>query len=95
MSEAGRVWQLFRGDELNAEVRPAARFSEVRPLYDEKLRRLDHLDEEPEQWEAVYRRIREVVRLQSRARIALRDRCSSRSARKYNFQAHVTGWRPR
>lgn len=77
MSEAGRVWQLFRGDELlaelmvtggdfpwiNAEVRPAAGFSEVRSMFDEELRRLDHLDEEPEQWEAAYHRIREVVRL--------------------------------
>ena len=77
MSEAGPVWQLFRGDELlaelivtggdfpwlNAEVRPAAGFSEVRPLFDEELRRLDRLDEEPEQWETAYRRIREVVRL--------------------------------
>lgn len=77
MSEAGRVWQLFRGDELlaelivtggdfpwlNAEVRPAAGFSEVRALFDEELRPLDHLDEEPEQWEAAYRHIREVMRL--------------------------------
>lgn len=77
MSEAERVWQLTRGDELlaelvvtggdfpwlNAEVRPAAGFAEVRPLFDDELRRLELLDEEPEQWEAAYRRIREVVRL--------------------------------
>lgn len=77
MSEAERVWQLVRGDELlaelvvtggdcpwlNAEVRPAAGFAEVRPLFDDELRRLELLDEEPEQWEAAYRRIREVVRL--------------------------------
>ena len=77
MSEARRVWQLVRGDELlaelivtggdfpwlNAEVRPAPGFAEVRPLFDDELRRLEHVDDEPEQWEATYRRIREAVRL--------------------------------
>jgi hypothetical protein len=77
MNEVGCVWQLIRGDELlaelvvtggdfpwlNAEVRPAAGFAEVRPLFDDELQRLEFLDDEPEQWEAVYRRIREVVRL--------------------------------
>ncbi len=77
MSEARRVWQLVRGDEflaelvvtggnfpwLNAEVRPAAGFADVRPLFDGELRRLEHLDEEPEQWKAAYHRIRELVRL--------------------------------
>ncbi len=71
------VWQFVRGDELLAglvvtggdfpwliaEVRPAAGFAEVRPLSGDELRRLELLDEEPEQWEAAYRRIREVVRL--------------------------------
>jgi hypothetical protein len=77
MSEVGRVWQLVRGDELlaelvvtgedfpwlNAEIRPAAGFAQVRPLFDDELRRLEYLDEEPEQWETAYRRIRHVVRL--------------------------------
>jgi hypothetical protein len=77
MSEAERVWQLLRGDELlaelvvtggdfpwlNAEVRPTAGFAEVRPLFDDELRRLEALDEDPEPWEATYRRIREAVRL--------------------------------
>ncbi len=77
MSEADRVWQLVRGDELlaelvvtggdfpwlNAKVRPAVAFAEVRPLFDEELRRLEFLDDELEQWEAAYRSIREVVRL--------------------------------
>ena len=67
MSQADRVWQLVRGHELlaelvvtdedfswlRAEVRPAAGFAEVRPLFDNELQRLDFLDEEPEQWEAV------------------------------------------
>lgn len=77
MSEAERVWQLVRGDEvlaelavtsadypwLKAEVRPAAAFAEVRPLFDDEIRRLEFIDEETEQWEAAYRRIREVVGL--------------------------------
>ena len=32
-----------------------------RPLFDNELQRLDFLDEEPEQWEAAYRRVREMV----------------------------------
>jgi hypothetical protein len=73
VSEDERVWQLVRGDELlaelvvnggdfpwlNAEVRPAAGFAEVRPLFDDELRRADLMEEEPEQWEAAYRRVRE------------------------------------
>jgi len=38
-------------------------FAEVRPLFEEELRRLEHLDEKPERWETAYRRIREIVRL--------------------------------
>lgn len=77
MSQADRVWQLVRGDELlaelvvtggnfpwlNARVRPAAGFAEIRPLFDEELRRLESIGDEPERWEAAYRRIREEVRL--------------------------------
>jgi hypothetical protein len=77
MSEAERAWQLLCGDELlaelvvtggdfpwlSAEVRPAAGFAKVRPLFDEELRQLELLDEDPGPWEAAYRRIREVVRL--------------------------------
>lgn len=77
MSQAERAWQLVRGDELvaelvvtggdfpwpNAKVRPAAGFAEVRPLFDEELRQLELLDEDPEPWETAYRRIREAVRL--------------------------------
>jgi hypothetical protein len=51
VSEAERVWQLVRGDEvlaelavtsadypwLKAEVRPAAAFAEVRPLFDDEI----------------------------------------------------------
>lgn len=77
MSEASRVWQLVRGDVLlaelvvtggdfpwlNAEVRPAAGFADLRPLFDDELQRLEYADHEPEQQETTYRRIREVVRL--------------------------------
>jgi hypothetical protein len=75
MNEYGHVWQLVRGDELlaelvvtagdfpwlNAQVRPVAGFEEVRPLFEEELRRLDHLDDDPAPWEAAYRRIRQAV----------------------------------
>ncbi len=75
MSEAERAWHLVRGDELlaelvvtggdfpwlNAEIRPAAGFAEARPLFDDELRQLDLLDDDPEPWEAAYHRIREAV----------------------------------
>lgn len=48
---------------LNAKVRPAIGFAEIRPLFDEEFRPLEFFDDELEQWEAAYRRIREVVRL--------------------------------
>jgi hypothetical protein len=77
MSQESRVWQVVHGDELLAElvvtggdfpwlkaqVRPAARFVEVQPLFEDELRRLDHLDEDPAPWEAAYDRIRQAVRL--------------------------------
>jgi hypothetical protein len=77
MSQENRVWQLVRGDELlaglvvtggdfpwlNAQVRPAAGFAEVQPLFEDELRQLDHLDEDPAPWQAAYDRIRQAVRL--------------------------------
>ena len=77
MSEAERAWRLVRGRELIAElvvtggdfpwlsgtVLPATGFAEVRPLFEDDLRRLDRLDSEPELWEAAHRRIRDQVQL--------------------------------
>ena len=77
MSETERAWHLVRGDELlaelvvtggdfpwlSAEVRPTAGFAEVRPLFDDELRWAELMDEEPERWEAAYRRVREAVSL--------------------------------
>jgi hypothetical protein len=77
VSEAERAWRLVRGDEvladlvvtdadfpwLTAEVRPKAGFEEVRPLFDDEARWADVMDEEPEQWEAAYHRVRAAVRL--------------------------------
>ncbi len=52
------VWQFVRGDELLAGlVVTGGDF----PWLIAELRRLELPDEEPEQWEAAYRRIREVV----------------------------------
>lgn len=42
-------------------VRPAAGFADIRPLFEDELGRLEFLDDEPQQWEAAYRRIREMV----------------------------------
>src|SRR5262245_28343067 len=77
MSERGGVWRLARGEEiladlvvtggdlpwLNAQVHPAPGFEDVRPLFDDELRRLDHLDDDPGPWEAAYLRIRQTVHL--------------------------------
>jgi hypothetical protein len=65
MAEDGGVWQLIRRAELvadlvvtggdfpwlSAEVRPTTEFEEVRPLFDERLRQLDYLAEDPGRWE--------------------------------------------
>jgi hypothetical protein len=77
MTEVERRWRLVRGDELLAElavtgedwpwlyadVRPAAAFAQVRPLFDDEARRADHMDDDPDAWEAAYHRIRHAVRL--------------------------------
>ena len=77
MNDDARVWRLVDeqgllaalvvtgGDFpwLNAEVRATRQFERVRPLFEEELRRLDHLDEDPASWEAAYDRIRQAVRL--------------------------------
>lgn len=78
MTEPGQVWQLLRDDELladlvvtgvgfpwlNARLRPAAGFEQVRPLFEDEIRRLDLLDD-PDRWEAAYRRIRDAVTLRA------------------------------
>jgi hypothetical protein len=75
------VWALVCGDELlaelmvtggdfpwlNAKVRPATGFAEVRPLFDDALRRLELLTEEPEQWEPAHRHVWDVVRFRAPA----------------------------
>jgi hypothetical protein len=78
VTETARVWRLVRpGGELlaelvvndsdfpwlNATVRPAAGFEDVRPLFEDKIQWLENLDENPEQWDAAYERIREATRL--------------------------------
>jgi hypothetical protein len=78
VSDVERVWQLVRprgellaelvvNDSdfpwLNAKIRPAAGFEDVRPLFEDELRWLHALDGGHGQWNAAYRRIRETVRL--------------------------------
>ena len=71
------VWKLYRGDELiadlvlaggefpwlNARVNPHSGLEEVRELFAEELRRLDHIDDDMDGWEAVYGAIRSTVSL--------------------------------
>ena len=75
MSDGGRVWRLRRGAQvvaelvvtggdfpwLNAAVRPAPGFEEVQPLFEEELRALDRIDDDPGAWEAAYENIRGAV----------------------------------
>jgi hypothetical protein len=78
MTEAARVWQLVRpGGELlaelvvndsdfpwlNAKIRPAAGFEEIRPLFEDELRWLQTFDENRGQWADAYERIRDATRL--------------------------------
>ncbi len=71
------VWQLVRDGQtlaslvvtggdfpwLHARLEPDAAFEEVRPMFDEELRLLDHLDDDPASWEAACQRIRQALRL--------------------------------
>ena len=71
------AWQLVRGDQtvaalvvtgmdfpwLHARLQPEAAFEEVRPLFDEELRLLDRIDDDPATWEAAYQRIRRTLQL--------------------------------
>jgi hypothetical protein len=71
------VWQLVRDGQhlaslvvtggdfpwLHARLEPEAPFEEVRPMFEEELRLLDHLDVDPASWEAAWRRIRQALDL--------------------------------
>jgi len=48
---------------LHANVRPRAGFRELRRLFDDELRLLDHLDADYAAWERAYTRIRRAVSL--------------------------------
>lgn len=75
--DGDQVWRLLRGEEpiaellvtggdfpwLNARLLPGPGFEEVRPMFDEELRLLDHLDDDVDAWEAAYDRIRETIGL--------------------------------
>ena len=66
------VWQLCQGDQvvadlvvtgsdfpwLEARLEPRAGFEALRPLFEEDLKLVELIDDEPEAWEAVYDRIR-------------------------------------
>jgi hypothetical protein len=77
VNEGERIWRVVRGDEvladlvvtdgdfpwLTGEVRPGAGFAEVRQIFDDESRWADVMDQEPEQWEAAYHRVRAAVSL--------------------------------
>jgi hypothetical protein len=77
MSDDAQVWQLVDAEGLlaelvvtdgdfpwlNAEVRPTDRFERLRPLFEEELRQVDHLDGDSASWEAAYHQVRHAVRL--------------------------------
>lgn len=83
MSEAGRVRQLVGSGEvlaehvvtggdfpwLSAEVRSAAGFAEIRPLFGDELRELELLDKDPEPWEAACPRMPLAPHRAARARV--------------------------
>ena len=77
MPSDARAWQLVDEEGLlaelvvtggdfpwlSAEVRPTARFERIRPLFEEEIRRLDRLDDDPVNWEAAYDSVRQAVQL--------------------------------
>lgn len=48
---------------LNARIRAMPGFEAVRPLFEEELRALEHIDDDVGSWEAAYARIRKAVTL--------------------------------
>lgn len=77
MNDTGLVWQLRREGEviaelvvtggdfpwLNALLRPSPGFGEVRPLFQEELLALEHVDDDPGACDAAYEAIRQAVTL--------------------------------
>jgi hypothetical protein len=77
MNDGERVWQLTHGEELiaelvvtggdfpwlNARVRAMPGFEEVRPLFVDELRALEHIEDDLGAWQATYDNIRSAVNL--------------------------------
>jgi hypothetical protein len=77
VNDGERVWRLMQGKELlaelvvtggdfpwlNARMRPAPGFEAIRPLFEQELRALERIDDDPGSWEAAYDRIRVAVSL--------------------------------
>jgi hypothetical protein len=98
------VWQLVRGDELlaelvvsggdfpwlNAEVRSAAGFAEVRPLFDDELRWADRIGHRAGRRNSVRKGLESERDLNSRASDLRRCRSSSSRERISTGQRHTT-----
>lgn len=77
MTHGEQVWRLVQGEELlaelivtggdfpwlNARIRAMPGFGAVRPLFEEELRALEHIDDDLGSWQAAYDRIRRAVSL--------------------------------
>ena len=77
MNYGEQVWRLMHDEELlaelivtggdfpwlNARIRAMAGFEAVRPLFEEELRALEHIDDDLGSWQAAYDRIRRSVTL--------------------------------
>ncbi len=77
MNHGEQVWRLVQGEELlaelivtggdfpwlNARIRAMPGFEAVRPLFEEELRALEHIDDDLGSWQAAYDRIRRAVSL--------------------------------
>jgi hypothetical protein len=100
MDDGERVWRLMRGDEpiadlvvtgsdfpwLNARVRTLPGLGQVRPLFEEELRALEHIDGDQGAWQFTYDNIRKTVSL-----YPTDDPVSRAADRGPEFLLHVDG----
>jgi hypothetical protein len=77
MDDGEQVWRLMRGEEpladlvvtdgdfpwLYARIRAMPGFAAIRPLFEEELRAMENMDDDPDSWEAAYEGIRSAVSL--------------------------------
>ncbi len=101
MDDGARVWRLMRGDEpiadlvvtgsdfpwLNAQVRALPGFEQVRPLFEDELRALEHIHDDQAAWQSAYDNICRAVSLMYPAD----DPVSRAADRVPEFLLHIDG----